>query len=200
MDKATLTEPFVPGNDNAHYDAEGTYYDVQPGTFLLFFPENVHRAGIRSGSVLTDKKLVIKIRYTPVALPTVTLDYYFNNEWHKAQGDSVRYHYTWEDQANSGFSKLGGLFKDQGFALASLTTAPTADNLGRASVKSESELAEFASAALAKLKKLPDKVRAFFGDPALRYIRLSITRVQEPTFSLDHTHCGEKRACAECRR
>jgi hypothetical protein len=37
-------------------------------------------------------------------------------------------------------------------------------------VKSESELAEFASAALAKLKKMPAKVRSFFGDPALRYI------------------------------
>ena len=44
------------------------------------------------------------------------------------------------------------------------------DNLGRASVKSESELAEFASAALAKLKEMPEKVRSFFGDPALRYI------------------------------
>lgn len=31
------------------------------------------------------------------------------------------------------------------------------DNLGRVSVKSESELAEFASAALAKLKEMPDK-------------------------------------------
>lgn len=44
------------------------------------------------------------------------------------------------------------------------------DNLGRASVKSESELAEFASVALAKLKEMPAKVRSFFGDPALRYI------------------------------
>jgi len=44
------------------------------------------------------------------------------------------------------------------------------DDLGRASVKSESELAEFASAALAKLKEMPTKVRSFFGDPALRYI------------------------------
>lgn len=45
------------------------------------------------------------------------------------------------------------------------------DHLGRASVKNEGELAEFASAALARLKELPEKVRAFFGDPALRYIR-----------------------------
>lgn len=47
------------------------------------------------------------------------------------------------------------------------------DNLGRASAKSETELAKFAYAALAKLKELPEKVRSFFGDPALRYIRNS---------------------------
>jgi transposase len=45
------------------------------------------------------------------------------------------------------------------------------DNLGRASVKSETELAEFAHVALAKLKALPEKVRSFFGDPALGYIQ-----------------------------
>jgi transposase len=45
------------------------------------------------------------------------------------------------------------------------------DNLGRASAKSESELAQFASAALAKLKEMPEKIMSFFGDPALRYIR-----------------------------
>lgn len=44
------------------------------------------------------------------------------------------------------------------------------DNLGRASVKSESELAKFAQAALVKLKEVPGKIRAFFCDPALRYI------------------------------
>jgi transposase len=45
------------------------------------------------------------------------------------------------------------------------------DHLGRASAKSEGQLAEFATAALARLKALPEKVRAFFGDSALRYIR-----------------------------
>ena len=47
------------------------------------------------------------------------------------------------------------------------------DNLGRASVKSESELAEFADAALARLRSLPEKIRSFFRDPALRYIQAS---------------------------
>jgi transposase len=48
------------------------------------------------------------------------------------------------------------------------------DNLGRASAKSEGELAEFAQVALAKLRALPEKIKSFFGDPALRYIRDSI--------------------------
>jgi len=45
------------------------------------------------------------------------------------------------------------------------------DDLGRASAKSQRELAQFASAALARLKGMPEKLRSFFGDPALRYIR-----------------------------
>lgn len=49
------------------------------------------------------------------------------------------------------------------------------DNLGRASAKSESELAEFAEAALGKLKALPEKISSFFLDPALRYISASAT-------------------------
>ena len=53
------------------------------------------------------------------------------------------------------------------------------DNLGRASVKSEGELAKFATTALASLKKMPEKLRSFFGDPALRYIRDLTAGVQK---------------------
>jgi transposase len=45
------------------------------------------------------------------------------------------------------------------------------DSLGRASARNEGQLAQFAIAALTRLKELPDKVSSFFGDPALRYIR-----------------------------
>jgi transposase len=44
------------------------------------------------------------------------------------------------------------------------------DNLGRAAAKSEGELAQFAIAALGRLKALPGKIQGFFGDPALGYI------------------------------
>lgn len=44
------------------------------------------------------------------------------------------------------------------------------DNLGRASAKSQGELAQFALAALARLKTFPGKIQGFFADPALGYI------------------------------
>ncbi|GAA4198821.1 hypothetical protein GCM10022289_08180 [Pedobacter jeongneungensis] len=61
---------------------------------------------------------------------TVTLDYFFNRETHKdKQGKEVRFHYLWGEQAMSGFSILGHVFKKQGFKLDSLETAPTQANL-----------------------------------------------------------------------
>jgi len=66
---------------------------------------------------------------------TVLLDYYFNNERRKdITGASVRYHYTWEDMTNNGFSLLGHLFRQYGAHTDSLPVAPTADNLKNAGV------------------------------------------------------------------
>lgn len=60
----------------------------------------------------------------------VMLDYYFNNERRKdPDGRMVRFHYNWEDQANSGFSFFGGIFESYGARLDSLTQAPTPENL-----------------------------------------------------------------------
>ena len=60
----------------------------------------------------------------------VTLDYYFNHEVHKdAAGNVVRFHYMWEDKANTGFSILGDTFKKNGAELRSLDQAPTLANL-----------------------------------------------------------------------
>jgi unsaturated rhamnogalacturonyl hydrolase len=66
---------------------------------------------------------------------TVLLDYYFNNEHHKdVTGASVRFHYVWDDWANSGFSIWGHLFRQYGMHTDTLPTAPTAANLANASV------------------------------------------------------------------
>ena len=61
---------------------------------------------------------------------TVTLDYYFNHEVHKAKDGSIqRFHYLWEDKSNNGFSIFGKAFTDRGAKLSSLNEAPTAANL-----------------------------------------------------------------------
>ncbi len=66
---------------------------------------------------------------------TVLLDYYFNNERKKdITGAQVRYHYTWEDQANSGFSMFGHVFRQYGMRTDSLPGPPTVAALKGASV------------------------------------------------------------------
>jgi hypothetical protein len=61
---------------------------------------------------------------------TVTLDYFFNNEYRKnASGTMERFHYTWEDTKSSGYSIWGDIFKQNGASLKSLTAEPTAESL-----------------------------------------------------------------------
>lgn len=64
---------------------------------------------------------------------TVMLDNYFNNETKKdAAGNTVSYHYTWNDRANSGFSTLGHICYKYGAKTATLKVAPTKENLAKA--------------------------------------------------------------------
>jgi unsaturated rhamnogalacturonyl hydrolase len=66
---------------------------------------------------------------------TVLLDNFFNNEWKKdATGTMIRWHYTWDERTHGGFHVLGHLFASHGAQLKSLTVAPTAANLAKASV------------------------------------------------------------------
>lgn len=58
---ASLTIPYNEMSDVAHYNAAGTYHTAAPGTFFIFFPQDVHRPGIivDEGNV---RKIVVKIR------------------------------------------------------------------------------------------------------------------------------------------
>ncbi len=65
----------------------------------------------------------------------VVLDEYFNNEYKKdITGQTVRYHYTWDDKANSGFSLFGNVFRQFGASIDTLPWAPTAATLKNADV------------------------------------------------------------------
>jgi len=65
----------------------------------------------------------------------VLLDYFFNNE-RKTGPDNrpMRFHYVWEDTANSGFSELGKTIMELGADVDTLEVEPTAQNLSRASI------------------------------------------------------------------
>jgi lysophospholipase L1-like esterase len=65
----------------------------------------------------------------------VGLDYFFNNEW-RLNKDSIleRWHYTWEDTTNSGFSILGRIIDRLGADLDTLQGSPTDSSLSRLSI------------------------------------------------------------------
>jgi biofilm protein TabA len=62
INKATVTNPYNEDKDAANYTAEGTSYIAEPGTFFLFFPQDVHRPNIKVAGYDVVKKMVIKIK------------------------------------------------------------------------------------------------------------------------------------------
>ncbi len=107
---------------NPYRDGSFEYYVSEPirrddikgaGPFILASLEMEHLAGAGIGKG-----------------QTVLLDRYFNNEYR----DGVRFHYTWEDTQNSGYSWWGQIFRNLGAQTASLDAAPTPANLKNARV------------------------------------------------------------------
>jgi unsaturated rhamnogalacturonyl hydrolase len=71
----------------------------------------------------------------PVFGQVVMLDYYFNREFRKAKtGKAERFHYTWEDTAQTGFSVWAHFIRQLGGETRSMDAAPTAKNLEKADV------------------------------------------------------------------
>jgi len=60
----------------------------------------------------------------------VTLDYFFNREFRKSKtGQAERFHYTWEDTAQTGYSVWGYFFRKAGADIKSMDAAPSKTNL-----------------------------------------------------------------------
>lgn len=92
-----------------------------PEEIGFFIPEANKTDLLKSSAVGKGKKVV--------------LDYYFNNEYKKdEEGHLVRFHYTWEDKANTGFSYFGNIFQQSGAIIESLKTAPTRGSLQSADI------------------------------------------------------------------
>lgn len=62
LDKVDITEPYNEEKDLLFYDFEGgEYLRADPTNFFIFFPEDVHRPGIKTGKNVPVKKLVVKL-------------------------------------------------------------------------------------------------------------------------------------------
>ncbi len=62
LSSATVIKPYDGSKDLANYTAEGKFYIADPGTFYLFFPNDVHRPSNKVDGFDVVKKLVIKIK------------------------------------------------------------------------------------------------------------------------------------------
>jgi len=66
---------------------------------------------------------------------TATVDQYFNNEWRQdATGHMKRWHYTWSEMENGGYSLWGHIFHRYGVATDTLSAAPSAANLAKTDI------------------------------------------------------------------
>jgi unsaturated rhamnogalacturonyl hydrolase len=102
------------------------------GSFEYYISEPVRRDDLKGASPFILASIEME-RLDKAAIgkgKTVLLDRYFNNEYR----NGARFHYTWEDQENSGFSWWGQIFRDYGAKTASLDEAPSTQNLKKADV------------------------------------------------------------------
>jgi len=62
VEKATVTRPYDEKKESANYSADGKYYDIPAGTFVIFFPADAHRPNITTGGNQPVKVVVVKVR------------------------------------------------------------------------------------------------------------------------------------------
>ena len=105
-----------------HRDGSYAYYVSSPvanndpkgvGAFLLAATEMEHASDAKAGHGAI-----------------VLVDGWYNSQTRRnAAGQTVLFHYKWDDYSNSGFSLFGKIFRTYGLTTKTLAAAPTPDNL-----------------------------------------------------------------------
>lgn len=126
-------------------DEKGTYHFIRAvagaglggspyrdGTYQYYIQEVTRNDDLKAIGPLM--QACIEYEYTQEAKPgkgkKVLLDRYFNNEY----SGGKRFHYTWDDPFDSGFSWFGSIFRRLGAGTEHLDVAPTAQNLAGSDV------------------------------------------------------------------
>ncbi|AEE52239.1 glycoside hydrolase family 88 protein [Haliscomenobacter hydrossis] len=107
------------------------------GSYEYYLSEPLRKDDLKGVGPFIQAALEIEIAETNTFAKgkNVVLDYFFNNEYRKGlNGQTERFHYTWEDPMDSGFSTWGNLFREYGANTLPLTTAPSVAALKTADV------------------------------------------------------------------
>jgi len=88
---------------------------------------------MRTGKFTAQLSIVLCLAASAAcAQQKVALDNYYNHEFSQKTGKP--YHYLWDDEADSGFSQFGELFKEQGAEILTLDAGPEESSLKEVSV------------------------------------------------------------------
>lgn len=107
------------------------------GSYAYYLSEPVRKNDLKGVGpfILASTEMEIAAENRLGQRQTVGLDYYFNHELRKGiAGVQTQFHYTWEDQTQSGFWFWGNQFRELGATTVAVPTAPTAATLKGLSV------------------------------------------------------------------
>jgi unsaturated rhamnogalacturonyl hydrolase len=135
---------FVAVKDNNYIDLKGTVAvsglggkPYRDGSYAYYIGEKVVTNDAKGvgAFILAASEMELAEIPKPASGKIVMLDSYFNNETRADQsGNTISWHYKWEERDNGGFSFWGDLFKNVGYQTKTLASAPTMANLKEASV------------------------------------------------------------------
>jgi unsaturated rhamnogalacturonyl hydrolase len=102
------------------------------GSYEYYLKEPIRRDDLKGVApfIMASIEMEIATEQSVGKGKNVGLDYYFNHEFRNTKdGKTERFHYTWEDEKDSGYSLLGNIFENYGATLKSVPEAPRANNL-----------------------------------------------------------------------
>ncbi len=102
------------------------------GSYEYYLKEPIRRDDLKGVApfIMASVEMEISTEQSVGKGKKVGLDYYFNHEFRNTNdGKTERFHYTWEDEKDSGYSLLGNIFENYGATLKSVPEAPRANNL-----------------------------------------------------------------------
>jgi unsaturated rhamnogalacturonyl hydrolase len=108
----------------------GTPY--RDGSYDYYLSEPIRKNDLKGVGpfIFASVEMEIAAENTVGKEKTVAVDNYFNHEFRKnTEGKEEPFHYTWEDRQHSGFWLWGNTFRELGAKTATISAAPSAENL-----------------------------------------------------------------------